>query len=169
MQHSFIITELERNSSVFRQLLSGATKERYMWKPAPEKWCLLEIVCHLFDEEREDFHARVKFTLEHSEGAMPSIDPVGWVTAREYMKQNYETMLQAFLEERESSIAWLRSLENSDWKSIYQHPKLGAVSAEMFLSNWLAHDYLHIRQITANKYYFLQQHSGESLGYAGNW
>lgn len=169
MQHAFIIKELERNRQVFTQLLEGLDSDIYTWRPAPEKWCLLEIICHLFDEEREDFRARVKFVLENTEQSMPGIDPVSWVTAREYMKQDYETRLHAFLEERSASIAWLNSLDNPQWENTYQHPKLGTVSAGMFLSNWLAHDYLHFRQITATKFRYLQHLSGDDLSYAGNW
>jgi len=43
------------------------------------------------------------------------------------------------------------------------------MSASLFLSNWLAHDYLHIKQIIALKYKFLEQFSGVSIKYAGDW
>ncbi len=43
------------------------------------------------------------------------------------------------------------------------------MTAKMFLSNWLAHDYLHIRQITKLKYDYLKQLTNEDLNYAGNW
>lgn len=33
--------------------------------PAPEKWCLLEIVFHLYDEEREEFRARVNYQTNY--------------------------------------------------------------------------------------------------------
>jgi hypothetical protein len=39
----------------------------------------------------------------------------------------------------------------------------------MFLHNWLAHDYLHIRQIIRIKYDYLKKTSGEILLYAGEW
>ena len=38
-----------------------------------------------------------------------------------------------------------------------------------FSPNWLAHDYLHIRQIIRLKFAYLQQLSKEDLSYAGNW
>jgi hypothetical protein len=43
------------------------------------------------------------------------------------------------------------------------------MSAEMFLANWLAHDFLHVRQIIATRFHYLSHTTGESLGYAGNW
>jgi len=43
------------------------------------------------------------------------------------------------------------------------------MTASMFFSNWLAHDYLHIRQITRLKYDYLKQLTNEDLSYAGTW
>ena len=39
----------------------------------------------------------------------------------------------------------------------------------MMLTNWLAHDYLHIRQIIKLKFDFLKDQSDEHLSYAGEW
>ncbi|HAP01497.1 MAG TPA: hypothetical protein DCQ93_06175 [Bacteroidetes bacterium] len=85
------------------------------------------------------------------------------------MEQNFEERVLAFLAERKNSIAWLRSLENPNWENAYIHPKVGAVRASLLLSNWLAHDYLHIRQITKLKYDYLKSTCGEKLDYAGEW
>ena len=170
MKDTIIISLLEQNRNVFKEMLAGIDKDRYLWKQAPEKWCLLEIVCHLYDEEREDFRARVGHVLEARPEPMPSINPQGWVQERQYLQQNYEDKLQAFLEERDRSITWLQSLINPKWDNTYEHPVLGKTTAAMFLANWLAHDYLHIRQITRLKYDYLGRVlTDESLGYAGEW
>jgi hypothetical protein len=39
----------------------------------------------------------------------------------------------------------------------------------MIFANWLAHDYLHIRQILRLKYEYLKSISEEDLSYAGEW
>lgn len=167
--HSYIIKELSQNKNTFKQLLSGISKEEYMWKPQPEKWCLLEIICHLYDEEQFDFKARVKSVLENPDLPAPPIDPSGWVKSKNYIGQNYKDILEKFLEERSKSIGWLNSLVKPNWKNEYIHPSFGAMSAEFFLTNWLAHDYLHFRQITALKYNYLKAVTGIDPIYAGEW
>ncbi len=147
----------------------GLHEELYLWRPGPEKWCLLEVICHLYDEEREDFRARTRHVLETPETPMPPIDPVGWVKDRSYMQQDFTAKLGAFLEERAQSVNWLQSLHTPQWGNIYEHPKLGSLSAKMFLSNWLVHDYIHIRQILKIKFSYFQQLTGEQLSYAGDW
>ena len=169
MNTTTIVEELSRNREVFQELLAGLQDELYLWKPAPEKWCLLEVVCHLFDEEREDFRARTRHVLETPDQPMPTFDPVAWVTGRAYIKQDFEEKLAAFLNERSRSIAWLASLQDPQWENAYDHPKLGSMTAKMFLTNWLAHDYIHIRQIIRIKFEYLREHSREDLTYAGKW
>jgi hypothetical protein len=164
-----IIQNLERNKTTFESLLSDLSKEEIFFKTSPDKWCLLEIICHLRDEEKEDFKVRFKKVLDSPSLPPPPIDPVGWVKARNYIGQNYETVLKDFLSERTASINWLKTLDDPKWDNAYNHPKLGRLTAKMFCTNWLAHDYLHIRQITRLKYDYLIKISGENLSYAGNW
>ncbi len=151
-------------------MLDNISDEQAGWKPKPEKWSLLEIVNHLYDEEREDFRQRIMNIFEDPEKEWAPIAPADWVTEREYAKRDFKTSLNNFLAERKKSIDWLKSLLSPDWKATYNHPKLGEMSAEMLLANWLAHDYLHIRQITFMNWSYLS-HTATSvtLDYAGNW
>lgn len=164
-----IITELENNLQTFQGLLRDVPKEIYAWKEQASRWSLLEIVCHLCDEEEEDFRARVRHTLEHPELPLPSIDPAGWVLSRKYHLQDYNERLDYFLSERKKSIDWLRTLKHPDWTRFYAHEKFGNMSAGMFLCNWLAHDYLHIRQITKLKFDYFRWSTNETFAYAGDW
>ena len=169
MDPNNIILKLERNAGVFRDLLRETSRDEYLWKYEQEKWCLLQIVCHLYDEEKEDFRTRLKFAVESSITPPPPIDPVGWVASRNYIKQDFVLTLDNFLNERKHSIDWLYSLPPSVWDNTFEHPTMGKVSAGFFLANWLAHDYLHIRQIIKVKYLHLKISSDEDLNYAGEW
>lgn len=164
-----VISQLDNNKSVFENLLKEIPEKHYLWRPKPEKWCLLEIVCHLLDEEIFDFKARVTHALENPEKQLIPIDPEGWVTRKNYSSKKYEETLQSFLKERDDSVAWLKQLKYVNWNNALYHPELGDLSAELFLRNWLAHDYLHIRQILRYKFEFLKSSSNVSLDYAGNW
>ncbi len=169
MNYRKIFEELNRNKYIFKGLLENIDDDEYLWKPNPDKWCLLEIICHLRDEEVDDFRTRVQYVLETPELVLPPIDPVNWVKERNYIEQNYKRALNDFLRERERSVEWLQALTDPKWDNQYQHPKLGPMSAKLFLSNWLAHDYLHIRQIVKVKFDYLIFISSEDLNYAGEW
>ncbi|MDB5014508.1 MAG: DinB family protein [Daejeonella sp.] len=168
MNHHTVIQELSSNRGTFKTLLQGLNPEQFLWKTTPEKWCLLEIVCHLNDEETEDFRARTKHALDNIQAELSPIDPQGWVLQRNYMQQSYTQVLNRFLYKRVESVGWLSSLENPEWKNTVNHHEVGVMTAEMFLANWLAHDYLHIRQILKLKYDYLNQSLDGTLAYAGD-
>lgn len=171
MNSDLLIREMNRNERVFYSLICTfeGNDPFIKWKPEPGKWCLLEILCHLIDEEKEDFRTRVKFALENSTGQPPTIDPQSWVISRNYLQQDYSSKCNEFIMERQRSTNWLKSLENMDWNAFFTHSKFGKFTAHFMLSNWLAHDYLHIKQITKLRYDYLKLISGENLDYAGNW
>jgi hypothetical protein len=170
MERMLIIQELERNKICFQALFTAYsdTSDFIRWKPQSDKWSLLEILCHLVDEEREDFRTRLQFALSQSAGDPPSIDPQGWVKSRNYLDQIYSEKCKEFISERNQSIEWLNSLENYNEHSFFTHSKFGIMTSHYILHNWLAHDYLHLKQITKLRYDFLSQ-SGIQLDYAGNW
>ena len=165
----FLIEQLQKNKNVFYNLLKDTNEDMFLWKQTPEKWCLLDIVCHLYDEEREDFKFRTQWVLEKPNQTPPPFNPVIWVTERNYIEQDYNQVLNNFIKEREQSITWLNALKDPKWENYYVHPKKGKLTAKFFLTNWLAHDYLHIRQITKLKFDYLEYQSGEMIDYAGIW
>jgi hypothetical protein len=172
MDHSHIIDLLDKNKSTFAGLLLSLPEGETNWKPAPDKWSLLEVVCHLRDEEVEDFRTRTQFCLELPKKLVedlfpPSIEPQKWVTERNYAEDNFVLAMAKFLNERSASIDWLRSLDEPDWERGFVHKSLGLLTAEAFLANWLAHDYLHIQQILRLKLAMLKMQVGSDLGYAG--
>lgn len=150
-------------------MLTGLPHDEVRWRPAPEKWCALEIICHLHDEEREDFRARVEHVLGTPEAPMPKIDPAAWVLERAYMEHDFHAVLKKLLHERELSVAWLRSLTDAPWDNAYMHPKVGPVSCDLLLTNWVAHDLHHIRQLVNLRYGHLKANSSVPLDYAGIW
>ena len=169
MDHNRVIENLKTNRDVFSALLVNKHEYEYLWKPNATKWCLLEVVCHLYDEEREDFRARVKHTLETPNEPLTMFDQIAWVQDRKYIEQDYNQMVEKLLDERNNSITWLKSLKYPSWGNAYHHPKLGPLSAEHFLANWLAHDFLHIRQIVGLQFQYLKVTSENDLSYAGSW
>jgi len=166
---SHIIKNLDFNVATFAALVNGATEDEYFFKPDENSWCMLEVLCHLIDEEVEDFRTRVRMVLESPSEPLPKINPTGWVKERNYIERDFKVMVKRFMAERKISIDWLNSLKTPDWQHTHIHPKLGPVTANYFLENWLAHDYLHIRQITRLRYQYLQKISLNTLQYAGNW
>jgi len=170
MDISTIAARLAANAQVFEHLLANVSDEQARWKPRPEKWSLLEVINHLADEERDDFRTRLDLTLHQPGVAWPGIDPPRWAVEREYNRRELAASLADFTRERGRSIEWLERLHQPDLSAAYRHPSLGAISAGDLLVSWLAHDLIHVRQMTRLHYEYLAETArAYSPGYAGDW
>lgn len=164
------LARLTANADVIAALARPVSDAHARWKPAPDRWSLLEVVCHLYDEEREDFRTRVRLTLEDPAADWPPIHPGVWVTERAYNVQDPATQLEAWRQERRVSLEWLRGLHNPNWESTHTRPECGSASAGQILDAWVAHDHLHIRQLNQLHWLWLAQTADPfSLDYAGGW
>ena len=162
------IEQLSQSASAIEQTLKNVTQEQAQWKPSPEKWSILEVVNHLYDEEIEDFRERLDMVLHHTGEKWNANDPVGWVTEREYNKRDLGKSLVNFLNERNKSIQWLSQLSSPDLNLYYELPNIAKITAGDLLYSWLAHDYLHQRQIIKIKLKHLAESvKPYSIKYAG--
>lgn len=130
---------------------------------------MLEVACHLLDEEVEDFRARVHHILTTPNLPLQPISPHKWPAERNYYQKDFDATVKRFLAERQKSVDWLSSLKGANWQQTVDHPEVGPRSAKKFLVNWLAHDYHHIRQINGIHHAYLKFSSGDDLTYAGKW
>jgi hypothetical protein len=164
-----IIDRMRANANAITALAREVSDEQMRWKPDATAWSLLEVVNHLYDEEREDFRTRIDYILHRPGEQAPPIDPEGWVSARGYNQRDPAESLAAFLGEREASLAWLRGLHDLNWDAEY-HAPWGVLRAGDLLCAWVAHDHLHLRQLNELHYaYLAQQAAPYSVEYAGDW
>lgn len=172
MEPGDVILRLEAQAAAIAAIVRTTPAELVQWRPGDDAWSTLEVVCHLYDEEREDFRARVDLTLHRPGEEVPGIDPEGWVRAHAYASRDLASMLAAFLAERERSLAWLRGLNSPDWEQPLSHPALAqyGLRAGDILVAWVAHDLLHLRQLIELRYQHLAANAGGyDLRYAGEW
>jgi hypothetical protein len=165
-----LIDSLDHFGSLLPRLIQSLPLDDARWKPPDGAWSILEVVCHLGDEEEFDFRTRVQSTLADPDEAWPPIDPEGWAVERRYNEQRLDAAVTRFVRLRQESVAWLRSLGEPDWSRTYQHPKFGPFRAGDIFAAWVAHDLLHLRQITKRLYQIVERDAGTyHVKYAGDW
>ena len=169
MNYPAMYQELLDSTEMIRSLLVGITPEQARVRPSPAAWSVLEVVCHLHDEEREDFREHLDFILHRQHEEWHRIDPQSWVTQRNYGQQDFEEMQEKFFGERTKSLAWLKGLSGADWETAYQTNDLSMSAGEMF-SAWIAHDNLHVRQLVELRRTRIEKLAAPySIAYAGEW
>lgn len=169
MQYELLFGELARGVERVRTLVADMTPEHARARPAPESWSALEVVCHLYDEEREDFRQRLDIILHRPQEDFPEIDPGAWVTERQYNERDLAEMLGKFAAERAQSLEWLKGLKQPDWETEYTN-SYGSIKAGEMFSCWVAHDNLHLRQLVElRRSWLVRLAAPYDVGYAGEW
>lgn len=149
MDQAKMIQQLETNLETIEHFYAGVSVEQARWKSVPEKWSMLEVLNHLYDEERDDFRKRLTLILENPETDWPPVDPDGWASRKDYNSRELSDSLENFRREREKSIEWLRGLQNPNWDIKKTHPLAGSLKAGDLLAAWVVHDFLHMRQLAS--------------------
>lgn len=126
------------------RLDGGLWRER----PAPAEWSPVEIVCHLRDEEAEDFGARVRVVVEGGDRFTP-IDPERWAQDRRYRDAEPAASLAAFRERRGANLAFLATVQPERLQATVAQPNARALSGLDLLAAWVTHDRLHLTQLAA--------------------
>lgn len=162
-------TLMQSHAEAIRNLAQNITDEQAHWRPNPDSWSILEVLCHLYDEECLDFRVRLDLILHHPGDAWPPIDPKGWVATHHYDQRDQAQTVSSFLVEREKSLTWLKTLESPDWQISCKTPWGSMTAGDMF-SAWVAHDLLHLRQLVELHYeYHAQVVKPYAVTYAGEW
>ena len=117
-------------------------------RPAAHEWAPIEILCHLRDEETEDFSARLRAVLD-GDGQFTPIDPEGWVLARRYREAGLGEVLGDLRQRRGASLALLASIAPERLSNALPQRTLGQLSGLDILAAWVAHDRLHVAQLAA--------------------
>jgi len=139
--------ELARFPRVLDALLNDLDSGAWRARPVAAEWSPAEIVCHLRDEETEDFGARLRVVLAGAERFTP-IDPERWAIERRYLEDG-PGALAIFRERRAASLDMLAAAAPSRLTTVVAHPRAGGLSGLDILAAWVEHDRLHLTQLGA--------------------
>jgi hypothetical protein len=168
LQH-WAVAQLTASQAALQALAAAFAPDEYDWRPSADQWSAREVAAHLLDEERLDFRRRLELTLLQPAEPLPPIDPQAWLVAHGYAARDFHATLAALAAERAASLAWLAALPPSDWQRPLNHPVLHDLTAGDLLCSWVAHDLLHLRQLTELRYALTALRSGFRPAYAGDW
>jgi len=140
--------ELARLPAVLEALLAGLDDAGACARPAAGEWSPVEILCHLRDEETEDFGARLR-VIVGAAGEFAPIDPERWAEERRYREASLPDVLEALRVRRQASLGLLASVSPDTPKGSRSHKQLGSLSGQDILAAWVVHDRIHLAQLAA--------------------
>ena len=138
--------ELARFPALLDALVASLEPEAWRARPAPGEWAPVEIVCHLRDEEAEDFGARVRVVLARGHDFTP-IDPERWAVERRYLEDDPQGALAVFRRRRVESLAVLDGASVDALGYTVSRTSGASLSGLDVLAAWVTHDRLHLHQM----------------------
>lgn len=123
--------------------------DQTLWKrrPEPNEWSLVEVLCHLRDVEREVFLPRFTKIIAEENPFIPGIDSDAWAQERQYIFQDGQQALAAFVASRKEMLSLFDGLSPEGWQRPARHAIFGPTHLRELASFVADHDRLHIQQI----------------------
>jgi hypothetical protein len=136
---------LEETPAMLRSLVRELSHEDFRWKPAPERFSVAEVLAHLSHSEGHCYRMRVDRFLNEELPEFEQDDAQMYLDL--YRDADAEDAFQAFNAQRETNIAFLRTLPRSAGRRKAMHKAVGEFTLQQMLHEWAMHDLGHIRQI----------------------
>jgi uncharacterized damage-inducible protein DinB len=130
--------------------LKGVPKAVLLWTPAPGKWSILEIVCHLRDMERDSYLTRYRRILAEDTPSLPDVDGDTYSLEYDYRAQKLTEVLRDWTRLRRESLKLLAGVKRADWERAGVHETAGRLTMADFLRRHAhGNDLAHLGQIDA--------------------
>lgn len=151
MKHTIdnAVEVLKRTPLVLETLLTGLSDDWIHTNEGPDTWSPHQVVGHLIVNEETNFLVRAKVILSNQEPKI--LSRISMTSHLERFKNTtIEKQLILFKNLRLQNVASLQSLSisNENLSKTATHPEVGQVQLSNVLSAWVAHDLVHIGQIT---------------------
>jgi uncharacterized damage-inducible protein DinB len=128
------------------RLSRGLTRTELLARPAPGKWSIHEIVCHLADTEVANAW-RYRKVLAEDDVGLTAWDQDRWAAGHQYRRQDFRLALEQFRILRERNLALLRAAGRKAWSRTATHQTFGTLSAGQIIVHLVHHDANHVGQI----------------------
>ena len=128
------------------QIVEKASPERLEHSPAPGKWSIREILCHLADTEMV-FAFRLRQTLAEPHHLIQPFDQDLW--AQSYRAYDVEAALAVFTAVRAWNVRLIDNLAPEAFSKTVTHPERGDMTFQTIFETMAGHDLHHLKQIEA--------------------
>lgn len=128
--------------------LAGMPRKLVTWRPAPGKWSVHEIVCHMRDAERLGYLHRYTEILTKDHPTFPDVDGDALALERQYSRMKLSEALRDWRAARRQCLTLLKNVQPEQWSRTGTHEVAGVMSLETILKRQaLGNDEAHLVQV----------------------
>ncbi|MDQ2907342.1 MAG: DinB family protein [Chloroflexota bacterium] len=142
-----LIATLQQTHPTLLRLTSTLSDRALDFRPATGDWSIREILAHLVDDEMYVMRTRLERMVKEDHPSLAPHDEKRWYASRNTTRDHVTELLSDFDLQRAASLGIITMLRESDWAREGYQPEYGVFTAEEWLTQWVAHDSTHLRQI----------------------
>jgi DinB superfamily len=142
--------------------LGTLSDELAAWHPAESEWCVKEVLGHVIHTERIGFSGRIAEILAADEPNLPASGD-----APPACDRNLAEMLAEFREQRTRSVDQVARLQPADLARGGIHERVGRLTVNDIIHEWIHHDRAHLKQILSNVQAYVRPNMGGAQAFAG--
>jgi hypothetical protein len=141
------IDAAEKSPKQIAAAVSGLTQSALHYKPAPEKWCILQILAHLADMETL-YAYRIRQMLADKKPVIAPIDQDDWANNLDYMQASAAELVALYGLNRHHNLQLLHRIQPGDLEKSAYHPELQRnVTVAEYVGMMGIHGANHLQQI----------------------
>ena len=141
--NAYLFPGLEFGPRIVARLVEQIPAARYDERTNPDRFTLREAVAHLADWE-PILRDRIARAVAEPESAVQGIDESIRAEEQGYSKWDVGEQLKVFADERQKTIAYLKTLNPEDWNKALVHNEKGRQTVSDQANQLLGHDLYHI-------------------------
>jgi hypothetical protein len=141
---------LETSGRAYVTILRSVPPDAASWRPAPGEWCANECLGHVIEAEKRGFAGRIRLILGAENPRLETWDQPAVAQARHDCEKPPEELIHEFEPLRRDSLVMLRSVREDQLAREGAHPRVGALTVNDLIREWVHHDGNHLRQVVAN-------------------
>jgi DinB superfamily len=146
-----------RAPALLAATLRQLPKKMWLYKPAPERWSIHEIILHLADSEASSY-VRCRRLIAEPGVEVPEFDPARWAGNLGYFHQSTREALEIIRRLRKMTYQLLIAVPEPVWSHTTECPKEGAISLESWIERQERHIPHHMEQMRANYAIWIGSH-----------
>jgi hypothetical protein len=138
-----------RAPALLSAILRGLPKKMWLYKPAPGRWSIHEIILHLADSEASSY-VRCRHFIAEPGLEVVEFDPALWAGSLGYFHQSTREALEIIRRLRKMTYQLLVSVPGPIWSRTAEYPKEGAITLEAWIERQERHIPHHMEQMRQN-------------------
>jgi hypothetical protein len=157
-----IATLIRATPQTLRQELNGLSSEVWQWRPAPDQWCINEVIGHLIEADRNGFDGRIRTILAEDKPELKPWDIGGVVAKRVDCERDGLDLVEELTVMREASARMVAGLTPDLLNRAGLHPQVGELRVVDLIYEWVHHDQNHLKQALSNIQAFVWPYMGNA-------